>query len=102
MKFKVNKGVLRPLEFKGLRATYIAVAAIGIGIAFIVYFILQAINTYLGIIVAAIVAVASIGMAFYLNQKFGQYGLQMFLARKNCIKYIGNNIRIYTILKSRQ
>ena len=33
---------------------------------------------------------------------FGQYGLQMFLARKNCIKYIGNNKRIYTILKSRQ
>lgn len=97
--FDINKGILKPLEFKGLRAQYIAVAIAGFVVAFILYMMFSFISPYFGIGIALVVAIASIGIAFYLNNKYGTNGLSQLMASKNCTKYINNNKRINKIIK---
>lgn len=97
--FEVNKGILKPLEFKGLRAQYIAVAIAGFVAAFLMYMIFSFISPYFAVGIALVVAIASIGVAFHLNNKFGTNGLSQLMASKNCTKYINNNKRINKIIK---
>lgn len=97
--FEINKGLLKPLEFQGLRAQYIAFAIAGFVVAFILYMLIAFINSIVAIIMALIVAIISIGMAFYLNNKFGAKGLSLVIAKRGCTKYINNNRRIYKLIK---
>lgn len=97
--FDINKGILKPLEFQGLRAQYIAFAIAGFVVAFILYMLIAFINSIAAIVVAVIIAILSIGAAFYLNNKFGTNGLSQIMAQRGCTKYINNNKRIYKLIK---
>jgi uncharacterized membrane protein len=52
--FEINKGLLKPLEFQGLRAQYIAFAIAGFVVAFILYMLIAFINSIVAIITALI------------------------------------------------
>lgn len=97
--FEINKGILKPLEFYGLRAQYIAFAIAGFVIAFILYMLIAFINSVVAIVTAVVFAFISIGVTFYLNNKFGSNGLAQMIAAKGTTKYVNNNKRIYKIIR---
>lgn len=97
--FEINKGILKPLEFKGLRAQYIVIAIAGFAIAFAIYMVISFISSIIAIIIGVVIAILSIGTAFYLNNKFGTNGLSRIMAQRGCTKYINNNKRIYKLIK---
>lgn len=82
--YQVNKGINRPIEFKGLRAQYIwylGAGVIGLLILFAVMYI-----TGLPTIVCIGVILASgvflILKVYSMSHKYGEHGLMKALARK--------------------
>ncbi|QBR13535.1 DUF4133 domain-containing protein [Sphingobacterium sp. CZ-2] len=89
-KFRINKGINTPLEFKGLKAQYIWYLAI----ATLALLFLFALLYYLGI--PSWISLGLIGssggtmiwVTYRLSDRFGQYGLQKWAARRRCPKVI--------------
>ena len=98
--YGVCKGIMKPLEFKGLRAKYILLALVGCVGGFIVYMIFSFFTTYVGLVLGGLVAAVSIITAVVLNSKFGANGLDLYLAGRNTVKYISNNRRIHALVKN--
>lgn len=88
MDYVINKGVNRPLDFYGLKETYIFYFAGGITCAILAYFILQFFSNWVAVPVAAVIAIASYVVTYYLNNKYGANGLSKRLAQNACPKRI--------------
>ena len=72
MEYPINKGVGRSFEFKGLQTIYVFIALGGIVIGVLLYFILGLFLPFeISIILVAIVMIGSVGVAYYLNGKYG-------------------------------
>lgn len=97
--YALNKGVLRPLEFKGLRARYIFVALGGFLVAFVVYMILSFVDSTVAVVTGVLVGAVGIGLAFYLNSRFGATGLQQLMASKGCVKALYQRRRMYAVVR---
>lgn len=88
MDYTINKGVNRPLDFYGLKETYIFYFAGGVTCAIVSYFILQFLIAWVAILVALLIAVASYAVTYYLNDKYGANGLSKRMAQNACPKRI--------------
>lgn len=97
--YRINRGVLRPLEFKGLRAVYIFVALAGFLLAFVVYMVLSFVDAYLAIGSAVVVGAAGISLAFWMNSRFGTTGLQQLLASRSRVCALYQRRRLYNIVR---
>lgn len=94
--YQINKGINKPIEFKGLKAQYITYLGIGLVVLLILFavmyvtdtnlFICIAVTTFLGLLLFMTV--------FRLSHKYGQYGLLKMVAKR----YIPGSIK----LKSRR
>lgn len=80
--FPLNKGVGRAVEVKGLRAGYVIYAVVGTVFSFFMWFILMLASTVCAHVVGAVLLVTVWCSSFYLNSKFGQYGLLHRRARQ--------------------
>ena len=90
MEYNVNKGIGKPAEFCGLRAQYLVFFAGGLIAVFLLFVIL-----YMFGIVAAGALVWSV---FYLNRRYGQFGVMKLQARQYRPRYIINRKRISRIV----
>lgn len=75
--FLINKGVNRAIEFRGLRAQYIAYLAIGLVlllIGFVVLYIAKA-PVYVCLAVVLVLGAGLFVVVYRLNRTYGQYGL---------------------------
>lgn len=88
MEYKINKGVNRPLDFYGLKETYIFYFVGGLVCAILAYFLLQFISNWVAIPVAVVIAAASYFVTYYLNNKYGASGLSKRMAQNSCPKRI--------------
>ncbi|MCQ2224606.1 MAG: DUF4133 domain-containing protein [Paludibacteraceae bacterium] len=88
MEYAINKGVNRPLDFYGLKETYIFYFVGGILCAIVAYFILQFISNWVAIPVALVIAILSYVVTYYLNNKFGANGLSKRMAQNACPKRV--------------
>lgn len=82
--YKINKGINRPIEFKGLKAQYIwylAAVIVGLLILFAILYFLG-INQFLAIGIVGIIGAGSAVKIFELSKKYGQYGLMKAMARR--------------------
>lgn len=82
MGYQINKGVGAPLDFFGLKSQYIVYFAIGVVLAFLMFFIFQ----FWSKILALFIAVA-VGVLFYFgckwaNKKFGRHGVSIAMTKK--------------------
>jgi len=77
MKYTINKGINRPLEFRGLKAqyvTYLVVGLVGLLPAFgILYF--SGVPSYICILVTLAAAGGVYNRVFAMSKRWGQYGL---------------------------
>jgi hypothetical protein len=102
--YSINKGIGKPAEFKGLKSQYLFIFAGGLLAVFVVFIILymlgidQMVCIAFGIIAASILVWAT----FYLNTKYGEYGLMKLQAIKNHPCYIINRKRLDRLYKNRK
>lgn len=93
--YKINKGINKPIEFKGLKAQYIGYLGIGVILLLIIFAILyiSGVNMFvcLGLIVL-LCTLLFIGV-YKLSDTYGQYGLLKKLAKRNIPEYLTGRTR---------
>lgn len=100
--YQLNKGVSRPIVFKGLKAQYIAYLAVGLVLLLLSFAILYISGLSLLVVLPLILVLgAALFMGtFHLSHRFGEHGLMKYLAKKGLPKYIRfSSRRIFTTLK---
>lgn len=90
MKYHINKGIGRTVEFKGLKAQYLFVFAGGLLTVLILVMIMYmaGIHTYLCLSFGIGAASIIIWKTFALNAKYGEHGLMKLGARRVHPRYI--------------
>jgi hypothetical protein len=93
--YQINKGINKPIEFKGLKAQYIAYLAVGL----VALLLLFAVIYILGLpVLICIVIISALGsglfyQVFRYSHKYGQYGLLKRSARRYLPHYLKFNSR---------
>lgn len=93
--YLINKGVSRPIEFKGLVGAYIAYLAIGLVLLLVLFATLYISGLSLFVMLPLVAGLGG-GLffaVFGLCRRFGQYGLSKFLARRGIPRFIRFNSR---------
>lgn len=88
--YKINKGINKPIEFKGLKAQYIAYLAaglIGLLILFAVLYIIG-VNMFVCLALIAILGTALFMTVYRMSDKYGEHGLIKKLARQSIPDFI--------------
>jgi hypothetical protein len=88
--YHINKGVSKPIVFKGLKAQYIAYLAVGLVVLLIGFAVLYICGLSLWIILPVIFGTGTalfIGV-FRLSHRFGEHGLAKYLAKKQLPVYL--------------
>ena len=82
--YTINKGINKPIEFKGLKAQYIwHVAGCVIGmLAFYWLLHCSGVNDYGGLVLALGFGGLSVARVYRMSRRFGQHGLMKRKARK--------------------
>ena len=93
--YTINKGINKPVEFRGLKAQYIWYLGGGLIVLLILFAILYicGINTF---ICLGVVLLAGTGLFMYvykLSRKYGEHGMMKALAKKSLPDVIKNYSR---------
>jgi len=92
MEYKVNKGIGKSVEFKGLKSQYLFIFAGGLLAVFIVFIIMYmaGIGQWICIGFGVVAASALAWLTFKLNAKYGEYGLMKLMAKRQHPYYLIN------------
>ena len=100
--YQINKGVSRPIVFKGLKAQYIAYLAIGLVLLLLSFAILYISGLSLLIVMPLILILGTtlFIVTFRLSHRFGEHGLMKYISKKGLPGYIRfSSRRLFTSLK---
>ena len=101
--YKINKGINKPIEFKGLKAQYIGYLGGGLVILLIVFAVLyiSGVNTFICLGLVVVLATGLFMFVYRLSHKYGQYGLLKEAARRSIPMHLTCNSRkVFLRLKS--
>ncbi|OJV54263.1 MAG: hypothetical protein BGO31_13000 [Bacteroidetes bacterium 43-16] len=93
--YKINKGINKPIEFKGLKAQYIwylAAVVLGLLVVFALLYFLG-FNQYVCLVVCGGTGFVSVQKIYALSKKHGVHGLSKMLARKGVPRVAKSNSR---------
>jgi len=102
--YKINKGINRSIEFKGLRAQYIWYMGGGIVILMGVFALLYilGLNQYICLTIVGTAGFLLMGRIYSMSHRYGQYGLMKKIAKRGIPKVVRCNTRkVFTALRSR-
>ncbi|MDR0231369.1 MAG: DUF4133 domain-containing protein [Dysgonamonadaceae bacterium] len=104
MEYNINKGIGRSVEFKGLRAQYLFIFAVGLLSIFIFFVIMYmaGINQWICIGVGIVAATILVWLTFMLNTKYGEHGLMKILALWQHPRYLINRRAVYRLFQKRK
>jgi len=82
--YTINKGVNRPISFKGLQGQYILYLGIGLLLLLLLFAVsyVMGISFWISGITAAFLAYLLFETVFKLNRKYGQHGMMKHMAHK--------------------
>lgn len=88
--YQINKGVNRPLEFKGLKAQYIGFLAGGLVILLVLFAVLYicGLPLYFCLPVILFAGLMLFHHVFRMSKKFGQHGLLKLQAKRQLPGYL--------------
>jgi hypothetical protein len=88
--YYINKGINKPIEFKGLKAQYIAYLAIGLIGLLILFAVLYIIgvNMFICLGLTAILGTGLFMFVYRMSDKYGQYGLLKKMAKRSIPIYL--------------
>lgn len=83
--YKINKGINRPIEFRGLKAQYIWYLGGGMLILLILFAILYVcgVNMYVCLALVALLGTGVVMAVYHLSNTYGEHGLNKKLAQRN-------------------
>lgn len=95
--YQINKGINKPIEFKGLKAQYIWHLGCGLVILFILFAILYiiGINVFICLIIIISLTTALFMYVYKLSRTYGEFGLMKKVAKKAVPKVI----KSYSIIR---
>lgn len=102
--YSINKGIGKPAEFYGLKSQYLFIFAGGLLSVFIVFVIMYmiGISQLVCIVFGLVTAGTLVWGTFYLNDKYGEYGLMKVQSLANHPKYIINRLRIERLFQTKR
>lgn len=94
--YNINKGINKPIEFKGLKAQYIAYLAIGLIGLLILFAVLYIIgvNMFVCLGLTAILGTGLFMFVYRMSDKYGQHGLLKKMASRSIPEFIKCTSRI--------
>jgi hypothetical protein len=83
--YKINKGINKPIEFKGLKAQYIWWLGAGflIMLAFFALLYFIGVNTYLCVAIVLVLGAVMVIVIYRVSDTYGEHGLLKKLAKRN-------------------
>ncbi|WP_339869406.1 DUF4133 domain-containing protein [uncultured Algoriphagus sp.] len=83
IKYSVNKGINKPMEFKGLKAQYIGYLAAGLGLTLLAFALgyVMGLSMYLCLGLAVVLCSADLLIVFHLSATYGEHGLMKKMAQ---------------------
>ncbi len=99
--YQINKGINKPIEFRGLHGQYIGWLAAGLVLLLLGFIALYLAGVALLIIVPAVFALGGglFFVVFRLSKRFGVHGLGKFMARRGLPDYVQfRSRRVFTQL----
>lgn len=88
--YQINKGVSKPIVFRGLKAQYIAYLALGLVVLLISFAVLYICGVTLWVVLPLILVLGT-ALFFYifrLSYRFGEHGLSKHFAKKQLPEFI--------------
>lgn len=99
--YHINKGINKPVEFKGLKAQYIWYLGGGLVALLILFAILyiSGVNVYFSLVLIISAGTALFIFIYRMSNKYGEYGIMKQMAKRQipgCIKI--RSVRIFSAL----
>jgi predicted lysophospholipase L1 biosynthesis ABC-type transport system permease subunit len=93
--YEINKGINKPIEFKGLKAQYIWYLAGGIVCLLIVFAILYiiGINPFICVAIILVAGTVLVLKVYAMSNKYGEHGMMKKLAHRSIPTAIKSNTR---------
>lgn len=93
--YRINKGINKPIEFKGLKAQYIWYLGGGVMMLLVLFAMLYIIgvNMFVCLAIIALLGVLLFMAIYHLSNTYGQHGLTKRFARYNIPKVLINRSR---------
>jgi len=101
--YSINKGVSKPIVFKGLKAQYIAYLAVGLVLLLVSFAVLyiSGLSLLLVLPLILLLGTALFVLTFRLSHRFGEFGLRKFMAKRRLPGSIRfRSRRLFTSLKN--
>ena len=94
--YSINRGIGRNAEFQGLKSLYLFIFAGGLLAVFVIFVVMYMAGVSQWICIGFGITAASVLVygTFYLNRKYGEYGLMKAQSRRNHPRFIINRICI--------
>lgn len=88
--YTINKGINKPIEFKGLKAQYIMYLAVGLVGLLLLFAILYicGVNMFICLVLIVILGTALFMFVYRMSDTYGQHGLTKKLARRDIPDHI--------------
>ena len=92
--YQINKGINKPIEFKGLKAQYIGYLAGGLVLLLIGFAVMYIVGVpvIICILIISILGSALFYQVFKMSHKYGEYGLM----KKAAKRYLPNYVKFTT------
>lgn len=93
--YRINKGINKPIEFRGLKAQYIWYLGGGLAALLVLFAVLYigGVNVFLCLSIILALGVLMTMKIYALSNTYGQYGMMKKLARRRVPKLIRSNSR---------
>jgi hypothetical protein len=90
--YSINKGINKPVEFRGLKAQYIWYLGGGLVALLIIFAVLYicSVNIFLCLGLIVLLTTLLFFKVYKMSREFGQYGLMKKIAKKGVPKIIRN------------
>lgn len=99
--YAINKGVNRPLEFKGFKAQYIWYLGAGLLCLLILFAVLYicGVSPFICLLLVGVLGAGLFLLMYRLSRRYGPYGLMKKVARKRVPRLLKNDSRkLFTTL----
>lgn len=99
-KYTINKGINKPIEFRGLKAQYIAYLAVGLVALLLLFAILYltGLSTFITLPIVGLCAFALFSYVYRYSRKYGAHGLMKQAAYRSLPEAIKAK-RLYNLLQ---
>lgn len=104
MEYGINKGIGKSVEFRGLKSQYLFIFAGGLLSVFVLFviFYMAGVAQWFCIGFGVVAASVLVWLTFYLNSKYGEYGLMKLTAKHRHPRYLISRKAPFRLFQSKK